>query len=150
MFRCKCWRRNPINEILLLDTCSNYFIFLSTMTSTNPTNLTAPPQNEPTRSADVHETTQEVAPTEPKHAADDYTSNSQAAASTSSPPLSNTNMTITQDTDAPSLPDRPSTQERVAATDVNQPTLDPQVASLQSIFPDFDAAVLYVLSRVWH
>ena len=119
------------------------------MTSTNPTDMTAlGPQNEPMPSTDVHETTQEVAPAEPKHATDDYTTNSQASASPTSPPLSNTNMTTTQDPDAPPLPDRSSTQEPVPTTDANQPTLDPQVASLQSIFPDFDAAVLYVLPRV--
>jgi len=34
-------------------------------------------------------------------------------------------------------------------TDPIQPPLDPQVASLQAIFPDFDAAVLYVPSKAY-
>jgi hypothetical protein len=118
------------------------------MTSSEPTD-TVIPHDEPATSPEVHEPPSESVTAEPKPtlAADTPTiSASAAAAPASPPPPSNINMTTTQDPDAPSLPGRPSVQETAPAPtiDPNQPPQDPQVASLQAIFPDFDVAVLYV------
>lgn len=70
------------------------------------------------------------------------------AAHSSLPPNTNTNiMTMSQDDDAPALPERPSSPIREPTPTVNLAPAesfseDPQVASLQAMFPDFDAAVL--------
>jgi hypothetical protein len=115
------------------------------MTSDNePTSQDGPPVFQ-----EAHETTPEAAsaePTEPTSAAEAPISHSTAAASMASPPPPTTTMTPIQDTDAPSLPVRPSAQEITPAptADSNQPPSDPRVASLQAIFPTFDEAVLYV------
>ena len=118
------------------------------MTSSEPTDLTVIPHDEPTTSPEVHEPPSESVTAEPKPtlAADTPTISASAAAAPASSPPSNINMTTIQDPDAPSLPGRPAVQETAPAPtiDPNQPPQDPQVASLQAIFPDFDVAVLYV------
>jgi len=61
-----------------------------------------------------------------------------------------TTMTTSQDPDTPALPERPTSPPREPTPTVNQvptaspdqPPEDPQLASLQAIFPDFDGAVL--------
>ena len=110
-------------------------------------------QDEPSASPGAHKTTPDAAPAEPKptSAAEGPTSHPAAAAPTSSPPQPTTTMAAIQDTETPSLPARPSAEETTPAptTDPIQPPLDPQVASLQAIFPDFDAAVLYVPSKAY-
>jgi len=66
-----------------------------------------------------------------------------SVAPTSSPPPSNIDMAVTQDQDAPPLPERTNVPEPPVAPVVpSQPPQDPQVASLQTIFPDFDIVVL--------
>jgi hypothetical protein len=119
-------------------------IILSIMSDDNqPTS-----QGGPSASSEAHEVTPEATSAEPKptSAAEAPISHSAAAASTASPPPPTTTMTAVQDTDAPSLPARPSPQETTPAptADPNQPPSDPRVASLQAVFPTFDEAVLYV------
>jgi hypothetical protein len=71
------------------------------------------------------------------------------ATTASSSHPSNTNMTMSQDYDAPALPERSSLPVHEAThtvnlapdTNLNHPE-DPQLASLQAIFPDFDGVVL--------
>ncbi|KIM75984.1 hypothetical protein PILCRDRAFT_798452 [Piloderma croceum F 1598] len=104
-------------------------------------------QSGPPAYPEAHETTPEAAsaePTEPTSAAEAPISHSTAAASTASPPPPTTIMTEAQDTDAPSLPARPSAQETTSAptAESNLPPSDPRMASLQAIFPTFDEAVL--------
>jgi hypothetical protein len=125
------------------------FISLSIMTFTDPPESIISPHDEPTTSPEVDKAPPESAAPEPTVAADTTPTTKSPpvpAARANSPPPSNINMTTTQDPDAPSLPERP-VPEPAPATDT-EPPLDPQVASLQAIFPDFDVTILYAHIRV--
>lgn len=94
-------------------------------------------------------------------AADAPSTNPKVAPVEAAPPslLSNTNMTMSQDYDVPVLPERSSPPIRELTPTVTVNAIpeanntdhheDPQLASLQAIFPDFDSAVLYVFNQLF-
>ena len=117
------------------------------MTSTESTDPPAV-QDELKASPEVHEAPTEPAAAEakPLPTAEAPTSSPPAAAApASSPPPSSSEMIATQVLETPPLPQRRSSQPApTLSVDLNQPHQDPQVVSLQAIFPDFDVAILYV------